>query len=71
MMYIKKLSALFILLKCCMYIKYELKGGVYLIVNFWFDLVWFGLVWVYGISNIVGYLTLNLLYTFILDIYDL
>ena len=33
--------------------------------------VWFGLVWFYGISTIVGYLMLNLFYTYILIIYDL
>ena len=25
---------------------------------------WFGLVWFYGISNIVGYFMLNLIFTF-------
>ena len=30
---------------------------------------WFGLVWFYGISTIVGYLMLNPLYTCILCIY--
>ena len=33
-------------------------------------LVWFGLVWFYGISTIVGYLMPNL-YTYISNIYDL
>ena len=32
---------------------------------------WFGLVWFYGISTIVGYLILNPVYTYILNIYDL
>ena len=31
----------------------------------------FGLVWLYGISNLVGYLMLNLVYTYILNIFDL
>ena len=31
------------------------------------DLVWFGLVWFYGISTIVGYLMSNPVYTYILD----
>ena len=35
------------------------------------DLVWFGLVWFYGISTTVGYLILSPVYTYILDIYDL
>ena len=34
-------------------------------------LVWFGLVWFYGISNIVGDLMPNSHYTDILNIYDL
>ena len=33
--------------------------------------VWFGLVGFYGITTIVGYLMLNPLYTYILNIYDL
>ena len=33
--------------------------------------IWFGLVGFYGISTIVGYLMLNPLYTYILNIYDL
>ncbi len=32
---------------------------------------WFGLVWFYGISTIIGYLMPNPLYTYILDMYDL
>ena len=36
-----------------------------------FGLVWFGLVWFYGIWTIVGYFMPNLLYTYILNIYDL
>ena len=34
-------------------------------------LVWFGYVWFYGISTIVGYLMPNPFYTYILNIYDL
>ena len=34
-------------------------------------MIWFGLVWFYGISTIVGYLMPNPLYTYILNIYDL
>ena len=30
---------------------------------------WFGLVWFYGISNIVGYLMPNPVFTFILNIW--
>ena len=29
--------------------------------------VWFGLVWVYGISTIIGYLVSNLVYRYILN----
>ena len=34
-------------------------------------MIWFGLVWFYGISTHGGYLMPNPLYTYILDIYDL
>ena len=34
-------------------------------------MIWFGLVWFYGISTIVGYLMPNPLYTYMLNIYDL
>ena len=34
-------------------------------------MIWFGLVWFYGISTIVCYLTPNPLYTYILNMYDL
>ena len=34
-------------------------------------MIWFGLVWFYGISTVLGYLMPNLLYTYILNIYDL
>ena len=33
-----------------------------------FGLIWFGLVWLYSISTIVGYLMPNPLYTYILNI---
>ena len=33
-------------------------------------LVWFGVFWFYGLSTIVGYLTPNPLYTYVLKIYD-
>ena len=36
-----------------------------------FGLVWFGLVWFYDVSTIVGYLSPNPLYTYILNVYDL
>ena len=39
--------------------------------TFQFSLVWFGLVWFYGISTIVDYLMLNPVHTYILNIYDL
>ena len=34
-------------------------------------MIWFGLVWFYGISTIVGYLMPNSLYTYISNIYEL
>ena len=34
-------------------------------------MIWFGWVWSYGISTMVGYLMPNPLYTCILNIYDL
>ena len=34
-------------------------------------MIWFGFVWIYGISTIVGYLMPNHLFTYILKIYDL
>ena len=33
--------------------------------------IWFGSVWFYGISTIVGYLMQNAYYEYILNIYDL
>ena len=36
-----------------------------------YDLVWFGLVWFYGISTIVGCLIPNPFHVFILNIYNL
>ena len=32
---------------------------------------WFGFVWLYGISTIVGYLIPNPFYIYILNVYDL
>ena len=37
---------------------------VYTYISNIYDLVWFGLVWFYGISTIVGYLMPNPLYTY-------
>ena len=37
-------------------------------LNLLVDLVWFGLVWFYGISTIVGYLMPNLVYIYTLNI---
>ena len=34
-------------------------------------MIWFGWVWFYDVSSIVGYLMPNPLYTYILNIYDL
>ena len=34
-------------------------------------MIWFGLVWFYCISTIVGYLMPNPVYIYILNIYDL
>ena len=34
-------------------------------------MIWFGLVWFYGISTFVGYLMPNPLYTYIFNIYNL
>ena len=34
-------------------------------------MIWFGLVRFYGTSTFVGYLMLNTVYTYILNIYDL
>ena len=35
------------------------------------DTDWFGLVWFYGISTIVGYLMPNPVFTYVLNIYNL
>ena len=43
------------------------KSSLYIYIKY----IWFGLVWFYGISTIVGYLMPNPLYTYILNIYDL
>ena len=43
------------------------KSSLYIYIRY----ISFGLVGLYGISTIVGYLMPNPLYTYILDIYDL
>ena len=40
-------------------------------LNICMKYIWFGFVWLYGISNNVGYLMPNSLYTYVLNIYDL
>ena len=40
-----------------------------LATNFLLSLVWFGLVWFYGISTIVGYFTSNPVITYVLNIW--
>ena len=46
---------------------FNAKSSLYIYIKY----IWFGLVWFYGISTIVGYLMPNPLYTYILNIYDL
>ena len=46
---------------------FKAKSFLYIYIRY----IWFGLVWFYGISTIVGYLKPNPFYTYILDIYDL
>ena len=46
---------------------FNAKSSLYI----WIKYKWFGLVWFYGISTIVGYLMPNPFYTYILDRYDL
>ena len=46
---------------------FNAKSSLYIYIKY----IWFGLVWFYGISTIVGYLMPNSLYTYILNIYDL
>ena len=46
---------------------FNAKSSLYIYIKY----IWFGLVGFYGISTIVGYLIPNLLYTYILNIYDL
>ena len=43
------------------------KSSLYIYIKY----IGFSLVWFYGISTIVDYLMPNLLYTYILNIYDL
>ena len=47
---------------------FNAKSSLYIYI---IKYIWFGLVGFYGISTIVGYLTPNPLYTYILNIYDL
>ena len=44
---------------------FNAKSGLYIYIRY----IWIGLFWFYGISTIVGYLMLNTVYTYILDIY--
>ena len=46
---------------------FNAKSSLYIYIKY----IWFGLVGFYGISTIVGYLMLNPLYIYILNIYDL
>ena len=46
---------------------FNAKSSLYIYIKY----VGFGLVGFYGISTIVGYLMPNLVYTYILDIYNL
>ena len=40
---------------------FNAKSSLYIYIKY----IWFGLVWFYGTSTIVGYLMLNTLYTYI------
>ena len=46
---------------------FNAKFSLYIYIKY----IWFGMLWFYGISIIVGYLMPNSLYTYILNIYDL
>ena len=46
---------------------FKAKSALYIYIKY----IWFSLVWFYGISTIVGYLMLNPLNTYTLNIYDL
>ena len=46
---------------------FNAKSSLYIYIKY----IWFVLVWVYGISTIVGYLMPNPVHTYILNIYDL
>ena len=46
---------------------FNAKSSLYIYIKY----LWFGWVWFYGISTMVGYLMANPLYTYILNIYDL
>ena len=45
---------------------FNAKSSLYIYIKY----IWFGLIGFYGISTIVGYLMLNPLYTYILNVYD-
>ncbi len=45
---------------------FNAKSFLYIYIKY----IWFGLVGFYGISTIVGYLMPNIVFTYILDIYD-
>ena len=46
---------------------FNAKSSLYIYIKY----IWFALLWFYGISTIVGYLMLNPLYLYILNLYDL
>ena len=46
---------------------FKAKSSLYIYIKY----IWFALVGFYGMSTIVGYLMLNPVYTYLLDIYDL
>ena len=48
-----------------------MPNPVYTYITNIYDLVWFGLVWFYGILTRVGYLMSNRVYTHIMNIYDI
>ena len=59
---------MFLTIKLCTHaVLFNAKSSLYIYIK---D-IGFGLVGFYGISTIVGYLILNPLYTYILNIYDL
>ena len=46
---------------------FNVKSSLYIYIKY----IWFGLIWFYGISTIIGYLMPNAFYTYILNIYIL